>query len=794
MNKYAKIYGLESLFPFKDCNRWRRRSQLKLESADSNVFIVSRTLFRRKQRAALLNFLNGRLDYNGYVLSGGVPFREYKCAPFASDEFGNVYIDGEVPFIMSVAAGFKLSLTCLPNKFANLLRDTMNDGDGMSDLADELPEADPELCSHLEQDLHCGPFIGPFVGPFRFSGDYVLDSNDLKVMWFGCRLDVGAKARILSLLNQDDDANPFPSGTFKHSCAGGEFFNLHGDNSLVRIYGTEYDRSLVPDYSVPEKILSILQESDSVHRFEELTKKLYEKPSSDSLDESAAKIKRELKVFENPDEVGTVETDLDQVDFDFLPLESIEKDETEGRECSSNVISPFNAVKSKKKEDALFLGAFMRPFKWRDRATCAEIEDSLGEVLSVSPSSGSFHPIVVKPFLDKLCDILNGVEVDVDVFPRLEISIVDSKTILNGFELKFHPRLSADGESSGRLWSHLVGMLSNDYDRRIVERLGMTRIHGGDYPSVFYRVLHNIHPFYSFVSCSVSDEIRDMTDLLFLESSFSSEANVDRDALVKEVESVLNGFHSLSFDEQDNDSVRQKTAQELVSLVPDVSVGVCEAISGTLGIISGEDRQSLFTRSEYDDWARVHMVREGDVVALPTCWEDNRFIVNHYRDLANLSPYTVKVRAGDFYERKLMEFPSSASRTLLPKIYIYYNDNRSYLDSLSYLAVPVPFFGKKSVDALSTWLQMNLFLMGLYVAKTPLQEFVSSYYSALEAGLTSDPGFIDSLRHSLEDILMEKSRFIDRGLAKETLSIVIPEELFKRICKVLDSRFIKEED
>lgn len=443
----------------------------------------------------------------------------------------------------------------------------------------------------------------------------------------------------------------------------------------------------------------------------------------------------------------------------------------------------------------VFLNGYIRPFRWRCWGTQAEFLDQVGCVIKIeSDSTGSrtIHRSIIGPLADKLCAILNGEETDPDEFPRFFASFtkdLTSRININGFYLAFQDRNGTEGNVRNELLDYVVEKTFSDEDIRLVDCLRSTSIQERFWCETLARIRTGKYPYYNYMpGYTVEDEETDMTDLLLLES-FVRNGFADEEVIRSSVPEILREFHQgLEASVQASESARLAVARKLNSLTGETDPEKDSILALKLGVIRVDDEGKLLSLQAFEKWSVEHLLRDGDYEVERSDWDKGVFLLTKNRQLGNFDRFNVKYRNGNCFSWKISYLMYDWQETIIRRLNGYYNDNLEGFDPDAGLIFPLPAYNLSSRDTRTIWLQMNLFLLGVTVQKTPITEYLKGFDIQVSNGGSSSKGFRKSMKNQFEELIREKGTLIDSTLKFSLGNFVIPGSVFDSFCEVLEQK------
>ena len=411
--------------------------------------------------------------------------------------------------------------------------------------------------------------------------------------------------------------------------------------------------------------------------------------------------------------------------------------------------------------EELFLDDFVRPFEWEDSYDCAKFNDRRGEAIILHSASNKYHLLTARPFLDKICAILNGDDVEIGSFPKIIFEGINCgkeyfrKNILlvNGFELRFEERSPYEKNASLNLMFYLATRIMDKDDALLLSQMKEAGV-----PFSSFEDYKKCFPYNYSTPWNLGTEKEVLSSLIAFHALRNGVADPVKDIKARVV-SCLDDFHAKTSDEQADPETRRACAKELLCCTEDNDNLDIDNLASKLGVKVNNALRSL---NEYHDWKKKHFLIKGDILVKATEVDKGQFLINSFHDVPAIAQWQIKCACTD------SEFPYMMKiRDWDYKFLEYYNKNFPVLNAIDKIYLPIPFIGKpfkKSVDA---WLINNLFLCGLTLRPGATRTFVRGF----EQYHNDDDheGFLKEMEASLDELIRDYSSSVDNSRPKEDL-------------------------
>lgn len=359
-----------------------------------------------------------------------------------------------------------------------------------------------------------------------------------------------------------------------------------------------------------------------------------------------------------------------------IPLLQTDRDGRETEEYFENEI--YKDPVQEQKNNTLFLGGYQRPFIWEcDDYNCV-ISDMFGEAITVKSDMSKIHKSIIAPLLDKICDILNGKEVDIEAFPKMKASfqyepehpyIYTEKYRLilkvNSVTLIFIKRPGPEDNLSDKLATYLQEYITDEKTRNFLALLKQADIPQQDYMMTIKRFNENTKPYYvpSESTFYIKDEAAVIYYTLSLEriirENNTGQESKKTELTIESIKEMLEEFHSMEIRKQADDANRIEMAQRLTdTFLPEKDTDMEQGIADMLYIkdpINVDDSISqtiLISKEKYEKWAKEHELKENDIEVPATNWDNEQYLISEYKQAEQIDKETIKVKTGQWYEKK----------------------------------------------------------------------------------------------------------------------------------------------
>ena len=435
-----------------------------------------------------------------------------------------------------------------------------------------------------------------------------------------------------------------------------------------------------------------------------------------------------------------------------------------------------------KERPELFLGGYIRPFSWKITYAGAVFEDRNGEAFVLKGDgdnrvSESIHGIL----LDKLLSIINGERENTDDFPKLTAETDTNGLRINGLNVSLVSRTGPEGKVDENLRDYFYMTFFDEDENRLCKEVKRIGIEDADVNEMVFRYNTGQFPIYNYenhdrgyergnlygeykIGTLLYEAKEKHCKMLALEAAMAKKPADEYDQ--EKVNGVCDAFYALDPDSQAYEETILKTAAELNALAGKESEANNKTTGEKLGVYYAGKSMFFTTVKEWNEWKKKNLLVEGDILVPGTDWSAGRYLLEEFNQLEKIETATFKFATADgLYNEKIKYVYGETKYTLSH----FYTDNKEALDAAANgkVVIPLPYTEtKKNREQLIFWLSVNLFLLGLDMQKTKINDFLKTYSYYRKNADKKDKGFRKAISKTFAKMIKENDhRLIDNSIS-----------------------------